>query len=201
MGIFSIAYLIVGIAAGHGIFWLQGEWWYNTSFLLFIGMYVAKNEERIISCIKKRYATFFAISSVGTIVLTGVAIVVVMMLSYYRPGLAGRACSIVCLLCETLATTFFVSFILILTMKVRLNNKILDFLGIIALEIYLIHRFFLVVLNSQYITISNNILYLAAVYVCTIMTAIVLHQVDGMIVKAIQGKKYYDVELNKNHSS
>ena len=32
MGIFSIAYLIVGIAAGHGIFWLQGEWWYNTSF-------------------------------------------------------------------------------------------------------------------------------------------------------------------------
>ena len=201
MGIFSIAYLIVGIAAGHGIFWLQGEWWYNTSFLLFIGMYVAKNEERIISCIKKRYATFFAISSVGTIVLTGVAIVVVMMLSYYRPGLAGRACSIVCLLCETLATTFFVSIILILTMKVRLNNKILDFLGIIALEVYLIHRFFLVVLNSQYITISNNILYLAAVYVCTIMTAIVLHQVDGMIVKAIQGKKYYDVELNKNHSS
>lgn len=35
----------------------------------------------------------------------------------------------------------------------------------------------------------------------TILTAIVLHQVDGMIVKAIQGKKYYDVELNKNHSS
>ena len=143
------------------------------AFLLFIGMYVAKNEERIISCIKKRYATFFAISSVGTIVLTGVAIVVVMMLSYYhRLSWTGM---LNCMsLCETLATTFFVSFILILTMKVRLNNKILDFLGIIALEVYLIHRFFLVVLNSQYITISNNILYLAAVYVCTIMTAIVL---------------------------
>lgn len=74
-------------------------------------------------------------------------------------------------------------------MKVRLNNEILDFLGKIALEIYLVHRFFLVALNSQYITIQNIVLYLAAVYVCTIITAIVLHQIDGMIVRAIQGRK------------
>lgn len=188
MGIFSILYLIAGIAAGHGIFWLQGEWWYNSSFLLFIGMYVAKNEERVISYIKKRYAALLTITGVGTIVLTCVAIAVTMMISYYRPGLVGRACSIVCLFFETSATIFFVSFILILTMKLKLNNIILDFLGKIALEIYLVHRFFLVALNSQYITISNIVLYLAAVYICTIVTAIILHYIDGAIVKAIQRK-------------
>lgn len=189
MGIFSIVYLIAGIVLGHGFFWLQGEWWYNTSFLLFIGMYTAKNEEKVISFIKKRYSTLFAISIVGTIILTIIAIIVTATLSYYRPGLVGRGYSIICLLFETLSTMFFVSFILILTMKVKINNKILDFLGTIALEIYLVHRFFLVALNSQYITISNNILYLAIVYICTIITAIILHQFDRIIIKSIQGRK------------
>lgn len=189
MGIFSVIYIIAGTAAGHGFFWLQGEWWYNSSLLLFIGMYVAKNEEKVISFIKKRYAALLTISGVCTIVLTFVAIVAAMMISYYRPGLVGRASSIICLLCETLATLAFVSFILILTMKVRLNNKILDFLGKIALEIYLIHRFFLVALNSDYITIQNIVLYLAAVYAYTIITAIVLHKIDGIVVGAIQGRK------------
>lgn len=58
-----------------------------------------------------------------------------------------------------------------------------------AFEVYLIHRFFLVALNSQYIAFSNTILYLATVYVCTIFTAVVLNQIDGIIVKAIQGRK------------
>ena len=53
----------------------------------------------------------------------------------------------------------------------------------------IIHRFFLVALNSQYIAFSNNLLYLAAVYVCTIITAVVLNQIDGIIIKAIHGKK------------
>lgn len=53
----------------------------------------------------------------------------------------------------------------------------------------IIHRFFLVALNSQYIAFSNSILYLAVVYVCTIITAVVLNQIDRIIVKAIQGKK------------
>jgi len=189
MGIFSIIYLILGIAAGHGIFWLQGEWWYNSSILLFIGMYVAKNEEKVISFIKRRYTALLIITGIGTIVLTGVAIVATMQISYYRPGLSGKACSVVCLLCESCATLAFVSFILILTMKVRINNKILDFLGKIALEIYLVHRFFLVALNSQYITIQNIILYLAAVYAGTIITAIVLNKIDKVIIGAIQGKK------------
>lgn len=188
MGIFSIIYILAGTAAGHGFFWLQGEWWYNSSFLLFIGMYVAKNEEKVVSFIKKRYAALLTISGIGTIILTFVAIVAAMMISYYRPGLSGKACSLVCFLCETSATICFVSFILILTMKLKLNNIILDFLGKIALEIYLVHRFFLVALNSQYITISNIVLYLAAVYICTIVTAIVLHYIDGTIVKVIQGK-------------
>lgn len=189
MGIFSVIYLIAGISAGHGIFWLQGEWWYNSSILLFIGMYVAKNEEKVISFIKRRYTTLLIITGIGTIILTCVAIASTMQISYYRPGLSGKAGSVVCLLCESCATLAFVSFILILTMKVRLNNKILDFLGKISLEIYLVHRFFLVVLNSQYITIQNIIVYFAAVYAGTIITAIVLHKIDKVIIGAIQRRK------------
>lgn len=68
MGIFSLVYIVLGILAGHGPLWLQGEWWYNSSFLLFIGMYTVKNEEKIISYIKSRYAEVMTLSIIGTIV-------------------------------------------------------------------------------------------------------------------------------------
>ena len=71
-------------------------------------------------------------------------------------------------------------------MKVRINNPILDFLGRIGLEIYLVHRFFIVAFNSQVLTISNNELYLAVVYICSIITAFVLHKIDNVIVKKIK---------------
>lgn len=188
MGIFSLVYIAAGLFAGHGIFWLQGEWWYNSSFLLFIGMYVAKNEEKVISFIKRKYAVIISVLAVFTPIITLVAIAVTAMLSYYRPGLEGIGCSIVCLFFETLAGILFTTLILMLTMKVRLNNIILDFLGSIALEVYLVHRFFIVAFNSEYVTIPNQVLYLTAVYGATIVAAIILHKIDGAIAGLIRGK-------------
>lgn len=188
MGIFSVVYIVLGILAGHGPFWLQGEWWYNSSLLLFIGMYVAKNEKKVISYIQSRYAKIMILCSAGTVVMTIVAIFSTLMLSYYRPGVMGKVYSVLCLICETSATTLFVAFVLIGTMKVKLNNKILDFLGKIALEVYLVHRFFIVFLNSQYVTIDNKLLYLTAVYSGTIIVSIILHKVDEVIVQVIKGK-------------
>ncbi|WP_294407598.1 acyltransferase [uncultured Clostridium sp.] len=189
IGIFSVVYIAAGLMAGHGIFWLQGEWWYNSSFLLFIGMYVAKNEEKIISFIKRKYSVMVSVLAIATPIMTIAAIIATSVLSYYRPGLEGIGCSIVCLFFETSAGILFTSLILVITMKVRINNIILDFLGSIALEVYLVHRFFIVAFNTEYIIISNQILYLAAVYGCTIVAAIILHQIDGVIVGLIKGKK------------
>ena len=116
------------------------------------------------------------------------------ILSYYRPGFNGKLCSLVCLLCETSATIFFVSFILIGTMKVRINNRILDFFGSISLEIYLVHRFFLIFLNSEYVMITNKVLYLSAGFGGTIFAAIILNKLDEVVVQAINGK----IRIDKN---
>lgn len=189
MGIFSVVYIVLGILAGHGPLWLQGEWWYNSSLLLFVGMYVARNEKKIISYIQSRYAKIMVLCTISTVVMTMVAIAATQMLSYYRPGVIGRLFCVVCLVFETSATILFVSFVLIGTMKIKLSNKILDFLGKIALEVYLIHKFFLIFFNSQYVTISNQVLYLAAVFAATIVASIVFHKIDGAIVHAIKGNK------------
>lgn len=188
MGIFSAVYIIVAHLLGHGIFWLQGEWWYDSSILFFIGMYVAKNEKNVIAYVKKRYAMLLTLCGIGTVILTIVSIMANVMISYYQPGIVGRIKGLACLITESSAVILFVAFILILTMKVKFSNVILDFLGRNALEIYLVHRFFIVCFNSIYINISNRILYLGAVYICAILSAVILHKVDNVIVKAIRKK-------------
>lgn len=189
MAVFSVIYVIAGIFAGHGILWLQGEWWYNSSMLFIVGMYTAKNEEKILVFIKKKYVLLVTVCTISTVIMTVAAICATAMISYYRPGLHGKVCSVICLFCETLATALFVSLVLMITMKIRLNNSILDFLGRIALEVYLVHRFFIVSLNSRYVTVPSKILYLALIYVFTIISAVILHKIDGAIVQFIKGNK------------
>lgn len=184
--VFSVIYAAVGIFSGFGFFWFQGEWWYNSSFLFIIGLYFAKHENAILIFIKEKYAVFLTGSVIGVIIMMKISIVLINTLSYYRPGIEGKVCSIICLIFQTAAAITFVSAFLIITMKVRINNPILDFLGRIGLEIYLVHRFFIVAFNSQVLTISNNELYLAVVYICSIITAFVLHKIDNVIVKKIK---------------
>ena len=56
-------------------------------------------------------------------------------------------------------------------------NKILDFLGSIALELYLLHNLFLL-----YMPVSNRIGYILACYAASIVLATVLHLVDQKLI-------------------
>lgn len=71
--------------------------------------------------------------------------------------------------------------VVILIQKIKFSNKILDFLGEIALELYLIHNLFLL-----YMPVSNRGLYIPACYTASILLAVILHMVDKKLIKLVR---------------
>jgi len=73
----------------------------------------------------------------------------------------------------------------LLSMKVRFKNKVLSFLGAIALEMYLLQNIFITKLTH---VIDNDIFFFAAVYACTIVLAWVVHKVNQWLIGCVQRK-------------
>ncbi|WP_294404609.1 acyltransferase [uncultured Clostridium sp.] len=188
MGIFLTLYITVCMFAGIGPYWFQGDWWYNSCLILLIGMIFAKYENTIIKFMKKYYILLFPISLIGSIVTINKSIFIVNNVTYYNPGLSGKIDALYCLGIQTVSEIFFLAFILILTMKLSFKNKILDFLGSMSLEIYLVHRVFLLCLHSNYIYIENKFIYLALVYLLSILSSILLHKIDQGLLNLIRRK-------------
>ena len=84
----------------------------------------------------------------------------------------------------------FLFLVLLLMLKVRFSNKVLQFLGEISLELYLIHNLFLMGLrNPEMINIRGTFSYVIAVLVCSLVLAFLLHKLDQLIIHGLSGKK------------
>lgn len=55
MTVVVIAMTAGSLLLGHGEYWFQGEWWYNTSLLFVVGIAFAKYKDKIIGFVKKFY--------------------------------------------------------------------------------------------------------------------------------------------------
>ena len=164
------------------------EWWYNSSFIIFIGLIFAKNEEKIIDYAKKHYAVLLILSLLGTVGMYFASVFVTSnpAIGAYNPLPIGRVCAFLCYVVQTISEMAFVALILLITMKIQFNNAVLNFLGKIALEIYLIHRLYIGIFRSEGLNIQSNITYCALVYLCTIVSAVILHNINSAIVKTIK---------------
>ena len=147
--IFVISMILVSLLLCHDKsqvngHWFMGEWWYNTTFLFIIGMFFAKNEDRI----KKFFQKYYRIILPVTIVLFCLAYLleefVVTYIGYYQEwkGYYGYGEKFLTLTTQILLCFIFVVLLLLLNMKCSFNNFILRFLGGISLELYLIHDLF-----------------------------------------------------------
>jgi peptidoglycan/LPS O-acetylase OafA/YrhL len=88
--------------------------------------------------------------------------------------------------CQLPMVITFVLLILLITMKIQFKNKILDFLGMISLEIYLLHGLFLdqFSINGQ-VAITDPFLYTLAVIGASIVLATVVHYICKVLISFI----------------
>lgn len=192
MAIFVILLMIGSVLLGHGKYWFQGEWWYNTSFLFVIGMMIANWEQQIICFVKKWYYLVLLVVLGIFIALYKATEYMLQVHSYWSevPGVTmGYSDKFMTLSCQLPMVISFVLLILLITMKIQFKNKILDFLGSISLEIYLLHGLFLEMFSSTgKATIPDPFLYMMAVIGSSIVLATVVHYICKFAINGIVKK-------------
>lgn len=190
MGVATVLVIVISFMRGHGGLWFQGEWWYNSTLMIFIGILVARYKNAIVSFAKKVYWIMLPACMGLTVLFYMLTSYMLRTYSYWsetetNPGYMDK---FRCLSCQIPMIIFFVFSVLLLTMKAQIKNPVLDFLGKISLELYLIHNIYILSFRANPArSISNNVLYIIAVLVCAILTAWVLNAVDKNIIKLLSG--------------
>lgn len=141
--------------------WLGwGQWWYVSAFPVVLGMAWAVYGEAIEQGLKKRYILWLALTVAG---LAGA----LCLGGKFRSGAMDA-------LLKGFAATLFVLAVVLLLYKVRFGNPVLEWLGQLSMEIYLMQGLAIMVLRSRWIYVNNPVLYGGLIVVLTVVFAIVV---------------------------
>ena len=193
MALFIAALILFTFFRGHTAEtyaeWFKGEWWCNSTPLFLIGMIFAENEEKWIIWIKKHYALCLVSGIVLCIAFSILSGFTQMKFGYWSEMIPWRKYSdiwdkLICVVTQIPYIVLFVASLLLITMKVRFSNKIMQFLGEISLELYLIH-YIAIKLYVYFIPIKQPVLYTSAVLLTAIGMAVLFHAADVQIKKHI----------------
>lgn len=190
--LFTMGYQLFGASLDHNDWWIRGEWWYNSIHGMIIGIFVAKYEDVILRHVKKRYIMYLCYGIVAVAIFAVYRGVVDVKFSYYgenfhAPDKVFRR--LVCLSADVLYSTSIVFTAYLIGLKLWIGNKILDLMGKVTLEFYLIHGMFVELfcysfdgkLKSLYY-IKNNALFVLVVFVLAIPATWIVKMIkDGIV--------------------
>ena len=208
--IFVVLYMLLGTRINHNDYWIRGEWWYNCVHLFPIGILFAKFEDKIVPHLKKFYWAYLVVALCALYPLYIYQSFMGAKYGYYgdNPGIWAvpelvfrRRMS---LLGQSFVTVDFVLCVILLSMKLKIGNKFLKFMGTITLEFYLIHGLFVELFGWQFDGgvrsphhIKYVIVYVIVVFALGIPSAILLKKFHQLILGLVNGKKVSEKKLKK----
>jgi len=152
------------------------EWWFNTPQLLVLGMIWATYERKILQVVSKHYYPVLALIVLG------------FAAAFLTPiHVSMRYVSI---LLRMTASVFFAPLVMMLSMKVKIAHPILDFVGNISLELFLIHGLWITGIRSNLLHIGNDALFCFVVLGGSVVSAVALHKFTAGCFKGISGRKH-----------
>lgn len=139
--------------------------WYISNFALPLGMVYAVYEKNILAWFNeaKRYTISFAALS--------------LLLGSCFASLPITHSDVL----YNVASILFSLLVAVLFMKVRIGNPVLGFLGRISLELYLIHGAMILLLRSELVYIGNDVLFVLAVLLSSVLAALLLNRFFKLI--------------------
>ena len=164
---FCILYIFICSKLGFGL------WWYQTSFVFVLGIVFSSYEDKILKFIKNYYPIILILSLAFFIVLAKYK----WKIYWLIPSLKTEF-----LLVALLAFLFILSFFT-LTLKIKTNNKFLDFLGKISFEIYMVQGALMLFLRNEQIYIQNDFYWSVLVLAGSLLFAFVLNKSFSYILK------------------
>ena len=198
--LFTLAYTLLGACLDHqSVWWMRGEWWYNSILLFPLGMVFGKYEAQITAFLKKGYWLWLLLSFAAVFALYHVSTLATdQWWGYY--GDWGDPLKIPhrlgCCVSQWLVCVAFVAFCFLLMMKVRLGNKALALLGSVTLEFYLIHGMFVDLFGFDFAEVARSIvyiknvpLYILIVLACSVPATALFHFLWKGLVKLLGLKK------------
>ena len=171
----------ISLLLGHDNFsstlgsWFHGEWWYNTTWLFFIGLLVAKYKENVVGFAKRNYSWLLPIMLLTFVIISLASTYILYSFGYYTDSYLHKLITAVV---QTAMVIIFVLSFFLVTMKLRFQNPVLSFVGKRTLEIYLLQNIFITKLHP---ILGNDLLFYLGVYVGTILLAIEVHWIDQSI--------------------
>lgn len=192
IGCFIVIMIIGSFLSGHDntvyqqANWFRGEWWYNTTILFFVGMLFGKYRDRLIIFAKRHYKVLLAAAVVVFVYLYMLTMYVLFTHGYWTEtetdmAYGDKALTFAVQVPMVLSFEILLSLIML---KVRMNNKLLDFLGKISLEMILLEKTFMLIFMQIGIDSLFHIhLYMFLVVASTILGAIVINKIKMEILE------------------
>lgn len=171
---------------GHGPFLFQGEWWYNSTILFFIGMLIARFEKPVISFAKKYYVGLTGLMAVAFVVLYKVTVNIINARGYWTEfsnitWAQSNLDKLEVLSVQVPMIISFVLLVLLLGLKVKVSNKVLHFLGVISLDLYITHRLCIWVFDW----IKSPAMYMLTILICSLILGSVFHVIIAVANKIV----------------
>ena len=198
---------ILVVAAGTALYIVfcivfhYGTWWVNTPHMFLLGIILAKNEEKIFAWCKKLYALKLAIVLILFPILwflgNNAGGLYLMIFKHQYNGVYGYRSEIIACIFQVLYTLVFASMYYLLSMKIKVGNKVLAFFGKFTLELYLVHGIFLHMFGyymlvqgkKPFFYIENVSLYTLVVFALSIPVSFGLSLLDKQVGKLLRPKK------------
>lgn len=160
-----------------------GLWWYNSIPSFVLGMWYSKYNDHINTFLKKHFIQLIIFASA-----------IFCFTMYYIVSKYGES-TLPLLLTEIVCSASFSIFIILLSMKMQIGNKLLNLCGKLSLELYLSHALFIFFLRSNItilgytVYLSNNMLYLTAILTGTFVFSYAVHLISGILLKPFKKVK------------
>lgn len=200
----SIGILVVTIGiVGYIIFCIKlryGTWWFNTAHMFLVGILVSKYEDKFFESCKKLYV----LRLIGTTILCvlfwflgdNAGGIYLMVFHHPYDFVYGYRCDLVAAIFQFLYCLAFMSLYYLISMKLKVGNPVLSFLGKFTLEFYLVHGIFIHMFGYRMIEdnvkpiyyIENVPLFVLVVIGLTIPTAYGVSLLDKKVGKLLRPK-------------
>ncbi len=178
---FVLFTIVVSLLLGHDNselngHWFMGEWWYNSSIIFVFGMLVVRYEREIVAVAKKHYVWLLPIAILAFVGMYILSENIVQSIGYYcewdgHPGYKEKA---ITAFVQSMTCIFFMLMVVLICMKVKFYNIIMDFVGKISLALYIIHDLIKQNVLNMYQEISDPVFFLI-VFVYSVVMASILH--------------------------
>lgn len=167
--------LTVGIMA---LFYFSGldSFWYLSDLAFVVGLFFAKNRDKIDTIIMKYYYVIFILIFLGFVLFS------IMPSILYRLGIEF---ALIYPLCRNISSIFFTLMVIIAFVKINLKSKLWDFFGKISLELYLVHELVISILGKN---LSNEVLVVILTLVISVVLAYFANFINKFIAKQIKAK-------------